>query len=802
MQTLIHSWNHKFSVWCLSLAIAFMLLSACVASPVPELTVAVQPSMTVPPPTATPIPTATPQPSPTPRPTVTATPVPVPTATPKPTPTPVDPFTLISQASLLGFVEDLTAIQPFSGWRMAGTEGEVEALDYVAETLATYEHLRTSGMEIERQRFRVFNVTELWETRVHLVVEGEEVEVPADGLRGYRYDNYLALRFDSDGQVNDAERNPMFAEGPITVIRSYGDVQALTPDDVANQVVFLDYAAIDRFALDAFEQTFPFAEDLLALRPAGLVLVTKNSNVPEESHGTFVGDSSPLISVPISQDTPVLPVLYVRLEDMAQWGIQSLDDLTRIERARLTWDADVFAPGTSGNIAAHIPGVDDAHAVMLSAHIDSPNSPGALDDGSGSAILLEIARVLNRSRVQPPVDLILVWFGSEEIGACGSEYFAATHQDLLDRALALLQIDMLSRPLDGLEADITLSAWSYGRLGDDRLLWPEYLKQTAAHQDIETVTENFYHVMSDNGLFTGFDVPNANMIYVSPMMWRYGAVHYATHIHDPYDTLTLTREVSDVFEDMARVALMAALETGTAMPDLRVSPPPQYRALFVASHTESMLMSPLGFTDFGQTLAMEGFDADLIPYGQPVSAEDLADADMVIVLPVVDLPGQGGDLSVYDETWSEEEVAVLERYVVEGGFLVLTNSAQRLMFSNRPVDPNEDWRDVNVLAELLGVRYRFGTLSEELVWATQEDHPLLDRISYLDVIAGNAIPINMEEGLVLAQQDNRTVIGLRAYGAEGGEVLALADVGLLGNDVGIPQNLRFWQNLMRYVAAR
>ena len=35
-------------------------------------------------------------------------------------------------------------------------------------------------------------------------------------------------------------------------------------------------------------------------------------------------------------------------------------------------------------------------------------------------------------------------------------------------------------------------------------------------------------------------------------------------------------------------------------------------------------MTPTSFTDLGMALAMEGFDVDLIPYGQPVTRADLA----------------------------------------------------------------------------------------------------------------------------------------------------------------------------------
>jgi hypothetical protein len=262
-------------------------------------------------------------------------------------------------------IEDLTAIQPYSGWRNSATEGEVEALDYVAGRLTEFEYLQNLGMETERQSFHVFLGTELWETRLHLTVDGQEIEVLADGLRGPRDDVAQALRFDSDGALNDSTRNPVVVNGPVVLIRSARDMRALDQTALQGKVVFLDFAVIDRVLLGK-EQAIEIASDLLAKEPAGLVLVTRFSNRRDESHGSFVGDVNALNWV---ETRPAPPTLYVRLEDLA-----------RIEAARLTWDTDVFSPAASGNLVARIPGVDASQAVILGAHIDSPNSPALYDD--------------------------------------------------------------------------------------------------------------------------------------------------------------------------------------------------------------------------------------------------------------------------------------------------------------------------------------------------------------------------------------------------------------------------------------
>jgi len=784
------------------LVILTLALAGCgvIPSPtaVPTLSAPVQPS-------ATPLPTLAPTAAPTlPPPTAVPT-LPPATATIEPTPEPASleqVFALVSQEQLFGYLEDLEAIQPYSGWRSSATQGEVEALDYVAATLDGFAALQGAGMSLERQQFRVPSATELWETRVHLTVGGQEVEVPADGVRGHRDNMALAKRSDSDGRLNDTERDPVVLEGPVVLAGSSRELQRLSPDDVAGKIVLVDYALLDQVAAGSREQAGDHAGELLALRPAGLVLVTRNSNEPGETHGSFVGDSSPTSWVEVEPGTPTPPTLYVRLEDLAPAGIESWEDLAQVEAARLTWDADVLAPGSSGNLVAHIPGDDSAAAMILGAHIDTPNSPGAMDDGSGSAILLEIARVLNDAPIRPPVDLTLVWFGSEELGAYGSAHFVATHQELLDRTLGMLQIDCLTHPLDGVKADLTLATWSYGRQGDNSVPWPDYLSGIAGQWGVETVPLDEYTFHSDNGGFAGFGVPNANMIYEGAAMKRYGVIHYASHIHDPYETVELAREVGDVLEEMARVALAAALETSSENAPRRAAPEPDLRALFIASHTEAPMMTPIGLTDLGQTLALAGFDVDLIPYGQAVTATDLEDTALVFVPPVVDFPSQRGDPSVYDEVWSEDEVQAIEDYVARGGLLVLANSTHRLKFSNYMVDDNEDWRSLNALSERFGISYRFGTVYETLFWVEKNSHPLVERVSYMKLLPGNSVPIRLEEGQVLAWAEGKIVIALVDYGDAGGQVLALADASLLGNGAGMPRSLKLWQNLAEYARSR
>ena len=532
----------------------------------------------------------------------------------------------------------------------------------------------------------------------------------------------------------------------------------------------------------------------MSYRPAGLVAVTSGSNTVGESHGTFIGDASILN---YAQPDPTVPILFARLEDMAGAGVRSWSELATVESARLTWDTDIVTPGESANIVARIPGATSEHAVILSAHLDSPNTPGALDNGSGSISLVEVARVLNAARIRPTTDVYLVWFGCHERGIHGSAHFAASHQEVLDRALAIIEMDAMARPLDGISDAINLESRSYLELGDDRLPFPGFLKNAVAALDLEILTWDFEGLLSDVTGFVGYDVPNALLDNLNfPEMEEFPAIHYPAHWHDPYDTVVLAREKADMLEDLTRVMVAAVLETGRDQPALRVTPAPTRRAVLVGSHTEPEAMSPYAMTEFGMTMAWAGVDTDLVPYGHRLTASDLEGADLVIVLPVLDYPNEYGDLNVYDEQWRSGEIAVLEDYVDGGGRLVLTNSGYRLWFVNSTWEPNEDWRDVNALSQRFGVSYVDGPIEGDQARAAGQ-HALMQGVQTLWLADGNVIPFEPPPSAeVIATVDGRPAVAVFSHGS--GEVLVLADVGLLGDGSIEADNRRFWDNLAEW----
>lgn len=96
---------------------------------------------------------------------------------------------------------------------------------------------------------------------------------------------------------------------------------------------------------------------------------------------------------------------------------------------------------TQSNVAVGVLKGTSDRMIVLGAHMDSadPDVPGANDDGSGCAVVIELARVLSQRTHESTI--LFALFGGEEAGLQGSRYFVENFPDL-GRVVLMLQIDM------------------------------------------------------------------------------------------------------------------------------------------------------------------------------------------------------------------------------------------------------------------------------------------------------------------------------------------------------------------------
>ena len=196
--------------------------------------------------------------------------------------------------------------------------------------------------------------------------------------------------------------------------------QRLTADEIAK---------LDKFEQPTFDpeqrkkriERFRFRPNLDAfLAQEGAVALVQMSRtegrlVHGEGYGYRVGK------------TPKLPGIELAAEDY-----RKLTRLAKRGEVRMEIDSRVHFEDTDHNaynVFADIPG-DDPHAgfVMAGAHLDSwVAGDGAADNGAGSAVIMEAARILASLGVHPKRTIRFALWAGEEEGLLGSAAYVEKH---------------------------------------------------------------------------------------------------------------------------------------------------------------------------------------------------------------------------------------------------------------------------------------------------------------------------------------------------------------------------------------
>jgi Zn-dependent M28 family amino/carboxypeptidase len=126
-------------------------------------------------------------------------------------------------------------------------------------------------------------------------------------------------------------------------------------------------------------------------------------------------------------------------------------------------------PFDSRNVVAMLPGSDAAkksEAVLYTAHYDhfgiDKNKPtganiyhGAVDNGTGCGILLELARVWSKSKPAPPRSVLFAAVTAEEQGLLGSEFLGKHYKQLPARPVLDINYDALMPLTQPEEVEVT-----------------------------------------------------------------------------------------------------------------------------------------------------------------------------------------------------------------------------------------------------------------------------------------------------------------------------------------------------------
>jgi Zn-dependent M28 family amino/carboxypeptidase len=313
---------------------------------------------------------------------------------------------------LAGIREHLEALQAIAdrngGNRLAGTPGYDASARYVAR------RLRAAGYRVRLQEFPI-----------RLVVDrsAPSLRRVGPGGRAFRAGRDLAtLGYSGSGRVEA----PVFA------------VDLLVPSPRANASTSgceaSDFQGLPEGAVALVQRgTCRFRRKVENAVAAGAGAVVVFNEGGEGRRGLFRGT----LGAPQSP-VPVLAVSFTVGEGL-RGGVR-----TGLTGAAVRIETDVLAERrTTRNVIAESRTGNPANVVVVGAHLDGvERGPGINDNGSGSAVLLELAEQLagraTRNRLR------FVWWGAEELGLLGSRHYVRRLGDAARRRIALyLNADMV-----------------------------------------------------------------------------------------------------------------------------------------------------------------------------------------------------------------------------------------------------------------------------------------------------------------------------------------------------------------------
>lgn len=149
------------------------------------------------------------------------------------------------------------------------------------------------------------------------------------------------------------------------------------------------------------------------------------------------------VSLPGNHDA----ALYIA-EAFASYGLESHESTPNYLQ---------YYDGKKANVIGIVPGRDERlkdETIVIGAHFDTKavfegteivHEPGAADNASGTAVMMEVARVM--ADAKPRRTLIFVAFNEEEAGFIGSTYMAEHPLDGVD-PIAMVNMDMVGSVLD------------------------------------------------------------------------------------------------------------------------------------------------------------------------------------------------------------------------------------------------------------------------------------------------------------------------------------------------------------------
>ena len=404
--------------------------------------------------------------------------------------------------------------------REVGTPGARCAADFIA---AYFQDLGLEGAGPDGSFFQSFEVQ-----MGSVLGDGNSLFV--SGMALTLKEGWTPFGFSASGTVTA----PLIYGGPgVSQPGREDDVYAHL--DLAGKIVVVEGADPHASGANTMAGDPHFKATVAAGRGAAavVVLLSEGESLPDP-----VAEGRPAVKV------PAIAISGSRAQDIrdaAEAGLEA--HLTATVEPRMV---------EARNVAAMIPGADptvDREVVVLGAHYDhlglggdgslAPDARavhnGADDNASGTAALMEVARVIKESGQMPSRSILFLAFTGEEKGLWGSGQYVKEPLLPIDNTVAMMNMDMVGRLREN-----TLTVYGTGTAEE----WPTLLEELNQAQSqpfvLVSIADGFGP--SDHSSFYGANIP---------VLMLFTNTH--SDYHRPQDDWQLINK-----EGMERIAFFAA----------------------------------------------------------------------------------------------------------------------------------------------------------------------------------------------------------------------------------------------------
>ncbi|MBT8309460.1 MAG: M20/M25/M40 family metallo-hydrolase [Flavobacteriaceae bacterium] len=250
-----------------------------------------------------------------------------------------------------------------------------------------------------------------------------------------------------------------------------------------------------------------------------------------------------------SARTKKIPTVDLELEDYTM--LYRLAEYGNKPEIKVVAESKELGVVPTFNTIAEIKGTELPNEyIVLSAHFDSwDGATGATDNGTGTIVMMEAARILKKMYPNPKRTILVGLWGSEEQGLNGSRAFVEDHPDIVDNVQALFNQDNGTGRVVRLSGGGFLHSYAY------LTRWLEAVPKDIT-QHIET---EFPGIPGGGGSdYASFLAAGAPAFSLSSLSWDYW--NYTWHTNrDTYDKI--------VFDDVRSNAILTAILTYMASED-------------------------------------------------------------------------------------------------------------------------------------------------------------------------------------------------------------------------------------------